>query len=278
MAVLQRPTPGKVPESTQPEPEVAAFTAFIKQLFDALGTSLTRYAARVNRDKGSVSRYFNGLRIAPKDFVDELIRQVADLTGNPVTDEVRAQAHQLRLEALRVRNASQHELEQLRESLGAAERELHLASVRERALLRALEAAEDHTHQAEQRYRQLESDWAIARYASGSTTLDIYARPDGADELRDEILSLKAEVEALRIELSRAQALKHATEEQCVRLEARLLAAEAALQSERARSRSQAIAELSTAGPEVRPDLQIVHRCISVDVKSVSGSGLVRVG
>ncbi|GAA2815778.1 PAS domain S-box protein [Kitasatospora aburaviensis] len=252
----ERPTP-------ETEPEVASFIAFLNQLFDALAVSLTRYAARVSRDKGSLSRYLNGRRIAPKDFVDELLRQVADLTGSPVTDHVRIHAHQLRLEALRVRNASQHELEQLRESLGAAERELHLANVRERALLRAVEAAEEQTRQAEKRYRQLESDWATAHYTSGSSELDLYAQPDGADELRDEIRGLKAELEALRIELSRAQALKHDAEEQCLRLEARLLAAEAALKAERAGARDKAAAaELQVAHPE-DADPDVFHRIVA---------------
>ncbi|MFJ9847178.1 GAF domain-containing protein [Kitasatospora sp. NPDC101155] len=227
------------------EPEVEAFADFLNQLFTTLATSLTRYAARVKRDKGSVSRYLNGRRIAPEDFVDELLRQVAELTGNPVTDDVRVQAYQLRLEALRVRNPSQHELEQLRESLGAAERELHLANVRERALLKAVVVAEERATQAEQRYRQLESDWATVRYTSGSAELDIYTPPEGADELRGEIRDLKTELEALRSELSRAQALKLTAEEQCVQLESRLLAAEATLQMERTRSH-----EGSTAGPE----------------------------
>ncbi|WP_380286453.1 GAF domain-containing protein [Kitasatospora purpeofusca] len=227
------------------EPAVEEFTDFLNQVFATLATSLTRYAARVKRDKGSVSRYLNGRRIAPEDFVDELLSQVAELTGNPVTDEVRLRAHQLRLEALRVRNPSQHELEHLRESLGAAERELHLASVRERALLKAVVAAEGRANQAEQRYRQLESDWATIRYSSGSTELDVYTQPEGAEELQGEIRSLKAELEALRIELSRAQAMKHEAEEQCVQLEGRLLAAEATLQTERARTHEQ-----NTGAPE----------------------------
>ncbi|WP_406109949.1 PAS domain S-box protein [Kitasatospora purpeofusca] len=227
------------------EPEVEAFKDFLNQLFAALATSLTRYAARVKRDKGSVSRYLNGRRIAPEDFVDELLRQVAELTGNPVTDDVRVQAHRLRLEALRVRNPSRHELEQLRESLGAAERELHLANVRERVLLRAVVVAEERASQAEQRYRQLESDWATARYTARSAELDTYTSPDGADELREEVRGLKSELEELRIELARAQELKHAAEEQCVQLEGRLLAAEAALQTGWARTH-----ERSTENPK----------------------------
>ncbi|MFJ4192080.1 PAS domain S-box protein [Kitasatospora sp. NPDC089509] len=217
------------------EPEVEALADFLGQLFASLATSLTRYAARVKRDKGSVSRYLNGRRIAPEDFVDELLTQVAEFTGNPVTDDVRVQAYQLRLEALRVRNPTQHELEQLRESLGAAERELQRANVRERALLEAVVAAQERATQAEQRYRQLESDWATVRYTSGSAELDIYTPPEGADELRSEIRDLKTELEALRSELSRAQTLKLTAEEQCVQLESRLLAAEATLQMERTR-------------------------------------------
>ncbi|RKT09563.1 histidine kinase-like protein [Streptomyces sp. 1114.5] len=233
---------GEVPEPYEPpEPEVRAFVEFIGRLFAVLGTTLTRYAARCSRDKGSVSRYFRGQRIAPKDFVDELLRHVGELGGKPVTAEVQEEAHRLRMEALRVRNASRHEVEQLRDKLGSAERELHLASVRERHLLRALEATEAQAHQAEQRYRQLESDWATAQYASGAVgALELYGEPDGASGVRDELLGLKVELEALRAELARAQSLKHAAEERCVRLEARLLAAEATLDAERTAGRLQA--------------------------------------
>ncbi|MFJ6617920.1 SpoIIE family protein phosphatase [Kitasatospora sp. NPDC091335] len=225
-----------------PEAEVRAFIEFIGRLFAVLDTTLTRYAARCNRDKGSVSRYFTGQRIAPKEFVDELLRHVGELGGQSVTAEVQDQAHHLRMEALRVRNASRHDVEQLRDKLGSAERELHLASVRERHLLRALEATEAQAHQAEQRYRQLEADWAAARYASGAVgALELYEEPDGepggASGVRDELLGLKAELEALRTELARAQSLKHVAEERCVRLEARLLAAEATLDAERAAGR-----------------------------------------
>ncbi|MFJ8475894.1 hypothetical protein [Kitasatospora sp. NPDC094011] len=113
--------------------------------------------------------------------------------------------------------------------------------MRERHLLRALEATEaqaqqaQQAQQAEQRYRQLETDWATTRYASGAVTaLELFEEPAEAGRVRDELLGLKAELEALRAELARAQSLKHVAEERCVRLEARLLAAEATLSAERA--------------------------------------------
>ncbi|MFF3068895.1 SpoIIE family protein phosphatase [Kitasatospora sp. NPDC057936] len=221
-----------------PEPEVAAFVAFLGQLFAGLGTSLTRFAAGCHRNKGSVSRYLTGERIAPWDFVEELLRQVAEHTGNSVTAEVQEQAHLLRREALRVRNPDKCRVDELSEQLGAAERELRLANVRERALLEALEAKEEQARQAEQRYRQLEADWATARYATGARSLELCAVPDEAEQVRDELLALKAELDALHLELGRAQALKNAAEEHCARLEARLLAAEATLNAERARARS----------------------------------------
>ncbi|RKE21724.1 SpoIIE family protein phosphatase [Streptomyces sp. TLI_171] len=217
------------------EPEVTAFVAFLDQLFHALGISLTRYAVRCNRDKGSVSRYLSGARIAPKDFVDELLRQVAETTGRAVSPDVQQHAHRLRMAALRVRNASRHEVEELRDRLGAAERELQLAGVRERALLRSLEATEAQAAHAEQRYRQLETDRATAHYEAGPGELE--RRPEGPDTefAREELRALKTELDLLRAELARARTLRHEAEERCLRLEARLLAAEAALAAQRAR-------------------------------------------
>ncbi len=220
------------------EPEVAAFTAFLDQLFRALNVSLTRYAVRCNRDKGSVSRYLSGARIAPKDFVDELLREVAGTTGQSVSPDVQEHAHRLRMDALRVRNASRHEVEELRERLGAAERELQLAGVRERALLRSLEATEAQATQAEQRYRQLEADRAVARYEAAPAELERWSETAETAEsasAREELRSLKVELDLLRAELVRTRALRHDAEEQCLRLEARLLAAEAALVTQQAR-------------------------------------------
>ncbi|WP_051732885.1 PP2C family protein-serine/threonine phosphatase [Kitasatospora phosalacinea] len=218
------------------EPEVAAFTAFLNQLFQTFGgLSITRYAARCNRDKGSVSRYLSGARIAPKDFVDELLCQVAETTGRSVAPDVQEHAHRLRMAALRVRNAARHEVEELRDRLGAAERELQLAGVRERHLLRSLEATEAQAAQAEQRYRQLEADRAAARYGSGPGDVERWSDGSGAEFAREELRLLKRELDLLRAELVRAQALRHDAEEQCVRLEARLLAAEAAMAAQQAR-------------------------------------------
>ncbi|QKW22081.1 SpoIIE family protein phosphatase [Kitasatospora sp. NA04385] len=217
------------------EPEVAAFTAFLGQLFQAMELSLTRYAARCNRDKGSVSRYLSGARIAPKDFVDELLRQVAETTGQSVSPDVQEHAHRLRMGALRVRNASRHEVEELRERLGAAERELQLAGVRERALLRSLEATEAQATQAEQRYRQLEADRATARYEAAPAELERWSETAETESAREELRSLKTELDLLRAELVRTRELRHDAEEQCLRLEARLLAAEAALAAQKAR-------------------------------------------
>ncbi|MFG2825386.1 GAF domain-containing protein, partial [Kitasatospora sp. NPDC048365] len=245
------------------EPQVAAFVEFLGQLFAALDTTLTRLSARCHRNKGSVSRYFSGERIAPKSFVEDLLRQVVEHTGQAVTAEVRDQAHLLRMDALRVRNPARYQLDELADRLGAAERELRLATVRERALLEAYESKAEQARQAEQRYLQLESDWATAQYTAGAATLELYTGPDQADEIRDELLALKSELEALRLELARAQALKHAAEEHCVRLEARLLAAEATLNAERSRART---------APPPAPALESSHMTFVRQASSRIGS------
>ncbi|KRB65123.1 hypothetical protein ASE03_32610 [Kitasatospora sp. Root187] len=216
------------------EPAVEAFTKFLGDLFRALApTSITRYAARCNRDKGSVSRYLSGQRIAPRDFVDDLLGHVAEKYGRPVTVEVQDQAYRLRSAALAVRSKAGHEVEVLRERLGMAERELALAGLRERTLLKALQDAEQHAYQAEQRYRRLEADLAVGQLDS-LVVLERVQPSRAASGLHDELAGLLSEVEGLREELARARELKSQSEERCLRLEEQLLGLEAEFDAQRA--------------------------------------------
>ncbi|AXI76816.1 ATP-binding SpoIIE family protein phosphatase [Peterkaempfera bronchialis] len=216
---------------TRAKAEVLALSAFLKQLFALLETSLTRYAVRCHRDKGAVSRYLSGQRVPPQDFVDDLLCHVTEITGQPVTAEVQEQAHRLRLEALRVSNGSAYELELLRQRLRTAEEELHHAKVRERVLVKAVADQEARAARAEQRHRQLERGWSdrAAQTAPGiGTALTGSGTSVGAD---DELAALHAELASMKVELERAQRLKQESEQDCLRLEAQLLAAEARLQS-----------------------------------------------
>ncbi|WP_329575051.1 SpoIIE family protein phosphatase [Kitasatospora sp. NBC_01250] len=226
------------PEPVEPgqalEPAVEAFTQFLSELLRALApTSITRYAARCNRDKGSVSRYLSGQRIAPRDFVDDLLRHVAEKYGRPVTPEVQEQAYRLRMAALSVRSKSGHEVEVLRERLGAAERELARAGLRERTLLKALQDAEQQAYRAEQRYRQLEADLAVGQPDS-LVVIERVQLSGAAGGLRDELSGLLSEVEGLREELARARDLKGQSEDRCLRLEEQLLGLEAEFDAQRA--------------------------------------------
>jgi serine phosphatase RsbU (regulator of sigma subunit) len=207
------------------KPEVQALSAYLKQLFGLLGTSLTRYAARCHRDKGAVSRYLNGVRVPPQDFVDGLLLHVAEINGQAVTAEVQRHAEHLRMEALRVSNAGAYELEVLRQRLSTAEEELHRARVLERVLLQQVAEQESRAAKAEHRYRELEDQWTVR--ISGADLVGC-GHPTAAEEE-----TVREELARLRAELERAQRLKQAAEQECVRLEAQLLAAEARLATHR---------------------------------------------
>jgi serine phosphatase RsbU (regulator of sigma subunit)/anti-sigma regulatory factor (Ser/Thr protein kinase) len=207
-----------------PEPEVDAFTTFLKQLFELLQTSLTRYAARCHRDKGTVSRYLSGSRIPPQDFVDNLLVHVSELKGQVVTEEVQQQARRLRLEALRVRNATAYELEVLRHRLSVVEEELHRAKVLERVLLKEVAGLEAEAARTQQRFRELEDQWTAPTAPGQELQLSRVAQDDGADRRFEE---LERELSDLRAELARAQELKQKAEQECQRLEKQLISAEA---------------------------------------------------
>lgn len=246
-------------------PEVAALVDVLKQLFDVLETSITRYAVQCRRDKGAVSRYLSGKRIPPKDFIDDLLRHAAEVRGTLATPDVQQHVHRLRLEALRVRNTGAYEVEVLRDQLGRAERELRLARIREQALLEALENREDRVRQAQQQYAQLESDWVVDRHAAEIELAGAYQE---RDMLRSQLSDLQVEFEALELELQRARTLKAAAEQRCVEVEVRLIAAEEHLAAERARSDAwrRQTAELADpaptwvreAGPRIGTTLDVV--------------------
>lgn len=207
------------------EPEVAALVGFLNQLFGLLQTSQARYAARCHRDKGTVSRWLSGRRIPPQDFVDNLLLHVSELHGQTVTAQVQEQANRLRMEALRARNASAYEVEVLRQQLRVAEEELSRAKVHERVLVEAVAQREKDAARAEQRLRELEGQWLSDRGRGSAITPSGPAADDGSTA-QERVEELQREIAALWAQLERARQAKRLAEEECLRMEARLLAAE----------------------------------------------------
>lgn len=82
----------------------------LRLLFSLLGVSVTRYAVRCSRDKGAVSRYLNGTRVPPWDFVIQLQDHVAEHTGRSITAEVAEDLRERHRAVLQSRNPHRAEV------------------------------------------------------------------------------------------------------------------------------------------------------------------------
>ncbi|WP_216588644.1 hypothetical protein [Streptomyces brasiliscabiei] len=197
-------------------PECAAFVNTLRELFVGLGISVRRYAARRHRDAGSISRFLNGSRVPPWEFVEDLLRDLAEVQQIPVKPEVFTHIRNQHREALRVSNAGLYELQVLNDQLEQADREQRQAAVREQALLEALQARQRRIAELEIERRQLESDWTEERIAKQKLS-ELHL-----DRVRDhvsEIDRLRQEVEELRIKLHEAETLNQTAESRCKALE-----------------------------------------------------------
>ena len=65
--------------------ECRAFAVELRKLFDGLGVSVRRYAARMFRDPSTISRYLSGTRVPPWEFVVDLLADLADCRGSAAT-------------------------------------------------------------------------------------------------------------------------------------------------------------------------------------------------
>ncbi|MFD9692890.1 hypothetical protein ACFWXO_44885, partial [Kitasatospora sp. NPDC059088] len=176
----------------------------------------------------SVAGYLAGRTIAPRTFVGDLLRHVAESEGRPVAPETLNEAHRLRTAALRAHDTAGYEVDRLYEELRQAEEDLHVVDARERALRKILEDMEDQEARAEQRLRELRTADGTdsSTGATGPTT-----EHGRTDALERELLDIRSEFEDLYAELARTRELCSAADTTCLGLEARVVVAENALKS-----------------------------------------------
>ncbi|WP_330469346.1 hypothetical protein OG547_35630 (plasmid) [Streptomyces longwoodensis] len=192
-------------------------------MFAALNISVRRYAVRIHRNPGAVSRYLNGTRVPSWDFVMELFTEVAKAKQAPLQKDVIAHIREAHRKALQSSNKRLYEVQRLQDQLEDADLRVQQASIREQVLLEGL-------HMREQRIAQLETK-----------QVEIAARLQHEFELREsigaeltraqeshsqELERLRAEVEQLRGALELAKQASDQAEERCRQLENRLIEAE----------------------------------------------------
>ncbi len=85
-------------------PEARALAESLRTLFKTLDITVTRYALRSDRDKGAISRYLNGCRVPPWEFVVKLQDDTAKRLGRPVTSDATEALRELHRAALGAAN------------------------------------------------------------------------------------------------------------------------------------------------------------------------------
>ncbi|MHC3470575.1 hypothetical protein ACYF6T_17890 [Streptomyces sp. 7R007] len=190
-------------------PEVAALGNALTALFNTLEVSQNAYAVRISMDKSIVSRYLRGRRVAPQDFIDRLLREVAARRGADVQPEVRAHLTQLRLGALKVCDPAAHELESLRAEMERSQRTVQRLARHQEALHDLLDKKESQVRSLQGELEQLRQDWVA----------------DGLGERHRETGErdrLVLEIARLKAELGDVSSLREDAERRCAELERRV--------------------------------------------------------
>ncbi|MBP2404602.1 helix-turn-helix transcriptional regulator [Streptomyces syringium] len=112
----------------------------LRELFDKLGVSLRRFAARHHVNPSTLSRYLSGSRIPPRDFLRVLVREASLCRGQEPAPEALRRLQALHLAALRARPTlpaplpEADRLDELRQALDDAHAQLRRSIELEAAL------------------------------------------------------------------------------------------------------------------------------------------------
>ncbi|MFE2743023.1 hypothetical protein ACFXKX_01380 [Streptomyces scopuliridis] len=212
------------PLSEDLSPDSRALAESLRDLFYGLGISVRRYAARRHLNPGALSRYLNGTRTPPWDFVADLIAN-RNQHGTPVTVEVERLLQQLHDKALRPNRAA-HKLQQMQTQLAEADAAVSRGESHKQALASMLEDRERELRDLRQRIRRLEHEREDDRQ-SHETALATWQ--DEFRQLTGERDELEAAVDRLREQLADAREEVTRAEGRCVLLEQQLEEAEARL-------------------------------------------------
>ncbi|MEW2809862.1 chromosomal replication initiator protein DnaA [Streptomyces massasporeus] len=203
--------------------ESRALAEALRRLFDGLGLSVRRYATRRHRDAGSVSRFLNGTRIPPWEFVNDLISDVTEHQGQPPTQEAMELLRALYRSALAESGSAFSRVQLLEDQLADADRRSVESVAVVRALERALADAQHRSADLELQIRQLHSR-QDERTAQADKSLRLYE--DQVTALLRERQNLLREVEALGEQLLDAHDRRAQAERRCEELERQLVVAE----------------------------------------------------
>ncbi|GCB52078.1 hypothetical protein SNL152K_9434 [Streptomyces sp. NL15-2K] len=197
--------------------EKRALAEDLRRIFLVLGISVRRYAARRFLNPSSVTRYLNGERVPPWEFVAGVIADVQEAQA-PLTPEAEAALRDLHRAALKS-NQHSSEVQALQDKLAEADEETRRITTRQRALEEALLDREGRLAKVRGRCRNLETQLEEQRLAHrGEVELwqGEYARlQEESGDLQEQVIYLQEALAVTRAELI-------AAEDRCHRLETRL--------------------------------------------------------
>ncbi|WP_369142216.1 hypothetical protein [Streptomyces sp. R44] len=197
--------------------ERRALAEDLRALFGALGISVRRYAARRHLDASSVTRYLNGERVPPWEFVADLIGTVGELSA-PLTPQAEAALRETHRTALKA-NRRSGKMQELQDELADVDEESRRIRTRQRALEEALLDRERSLSDSLRRCASLELKLDEQQSAHRA---DVALWEGEYEQLRSECGDLRQEVLFLQEALAVTRAELIAAEDQCHRLEVEL--------------------------------------------------------
>lgn len=208
-------------ELTRPDdgltPQARDLAALLSALFEGIGLTQTRYAARVHLHKSVVCRYLKGERIPPWDFVHSLlVESTKKRGGTPPTPDVVAHLRRLHRAALEAGTSSSHRIRLLEEQLREADAAAQRAESRVQDLEQALQAMRHWVAELEVHNRELRA------VTDKSHPWDVIEPVQRAGQVDAERTTLQVEIERVTSELEDAQRRLTAAEARCKELELQL--------------------------------------------------------
>ncbi|WP_329364336.1 hypothetical protein [Streptomyces sp. NBC_01483] len=209
LPALLRPLSEEVP------PEARDLATSLRVLFDGLKISVRRYAARRSRDAGAVSRYLNGSRLPPWEFILELARDVAAQRGESIKSETLEFLRRQHHAALEAQGNPASVLKLTQHQLAETDRKAQQSAIQVQVLTDALQDRQALLDDVELQLRQVQHQDALRE-------MEITDLTEERDALRAEKLRLQSEVASLRSGLNKARTRAAEFESECASLERRL--------------------------------------------------------
>ncbi|MGW2572431.1 hypothetical protein [Streptomyces sp. NPDC001537] len=210
--------------------EIRELVEALRMMFGSLNLSMRRYALHCHCDVSTVSRYLGGLQMPPWSFVEGLLTHVAEVRGEPATQETLTHLRGMHRKAM-LAGSMKGKAQQLQMLLEQADEDARQSKAREHMTADMLQERQARIHELQVQLRAVEAARAVDRE-------ELAEHQQQQEALRDERDRLYAEVRTLRAQLTKAQAATALAEERCAQLERQLDAAEQE-EEERADSRGQ---------------------------------------